>query len=324
VHRTAVITGIAGQDGSYLAELLLTKGYRVVGVGRDIAGSNYRRVKHVPQDIEMATGNLLDQASLVRLLDKFKPDEVYNLAAHSFLPDHKTQPEITAEVAALGVIRLLEAVRTVDPRIRFFQASSSEMFGRALQVPQSETTPFRPQNLYAIAKVYAHSVTAHYRETHEMFTCCGILFNHESPRRNIQFVTRKVTSSVARIELGRADKLYLGNLDARRDWGYAVDFVRGMWLMLQQDVPDDYVLATGETHSVRELCEVAFSHFGLDYRQYVVEDARFVRPAEDTLLVGDPTKAARVLGWKPTISFHELISLMVESDMKAVSERSDA
>jgi GDPmannose 4,6-dehydratase len=260
----------------------------------------------------------------VRLLDKFKPDEVYNLAAHSFLPDHKTQPEITAEVAALGVIRLLEAVRTVDPRIRFFQASSSEMFGRALQVPQSETTPFRPQNLYAIAKVYAHSVTAHYRETHEMFTCCGILFNHESPRRNIQFVTRKVTSSVARIELGRADKLYLGNLDARRDWGYAVDFVRGMWLMLQQDVPDDYVLATGETHSVRELCEVAFSHFGLDYRQYVVEDARFVRPAEDTLLVGDPTKAARVLGWKPTISFHELISLMVESDMKAVSERSDA
>ncbi len=317
---TAIITGVTGQDGSYLAELLLTKGYRVVGLTRGTPDVNYGRIKHIMRDIEIAAGDLLEQESLVHLLYEVQPDEIYNLAAHSFLPDHKSQPAVTAEIAALGVIRLMEAIRIVNSKIRFFQASSSEMFGSAKEIPQTESTPFRPGNLYAISKVYAHSVTAHYREAYGIFACSGILFNHESPRRNLEFVTRKVTNSAAKIKLGLSDKLHLGNLDPRRDWGYAGDFVRGMWLMLQQQIPDDYILATGETRSVRELCELAFSHLGLNYEDHVVQDARFVRSTEDTLRVGDTTKAAKVLGWKPTISFQELITMMVESDMKALKE----
>lgn len=319
---TAIITGVTGQDGSYLAELLLTKGYRVVGLTRGTPDVNYERIRHIWQDIEIVTGNLLEQASLVHLLNKVQPDEIYNLAAHSFLPDHKNQPAVTAEIAALGVIRLMEAIRTVNPKIRCFQASSSEMFGSAEEVPQTESTPFCPRNLYAIAKVYAHSVTAHYREAYDIFACSGILFNHESPRRNLEFVTRKITNTAAKIKLGSAEKLYLGNLEPRRDWGYAGDFVRGMWLMLQQPVADDYILATGETHTVRELCELAFSHLGLDYKDHVVQHDKFIRSTEDTLRVGNSAKATGVLGWKPTVTFRELIIMMVESDMKGLQKGS--
>lgn len=314
--RTALITGVTGQDGSYLAELLLSKGYRVVGMSRGAPGESYARIRHIAPDIEMASGDLLDEASLVQLLENVRPTEVYNLAAHSFLPDHRCQPAITAEIAALGVTRLLEAIRLTDPKIKFFQASSSEMFGNATEMPQTETTPFRPKNLYAIAKVYAHSVTAYYREAHSIFACAGILYNHESPRRNIEFVTRKVTRAAAKIKLGLADTLLLGNLDARRDWGYAADFVQGMWLMLQQEEPDDYILATGEAHSIRELCEIAFSHLGLSYEDYVVQDARFVRPLENTIRVGNPTKAEKILNWSRTLTFEDLIKMMVESDLK--------
>lgn len=319
---TAMITGVTGQDGSYLAELLLTKGYRVVGLTRGTPDVSYGRIKHIMRDIEIVSGDLLEQASLVDLLNEVQPNEIYNLAAHSFSPDHKNQPAVTAEIAALGVIRLLEAIRTVNPKIRFFQASSSEMFGSAAEIPQDESTPFHPQNLYAIAKVYAHSVTAHYREAYGIFACSGILFNHESPRRNLEFVTRKITNAAAKIKLGLAEQLYLGNLDPRRDWGYAGDFVRGMWLMLQQPVPDDFIFATGETHSVRELCGLAFSHLGLNYEDYLVQDVRYIRSTEDTLHVGNTTKAARVLGWMPTVTFQELITMMVESDMKAIKEGS--
>ena len=319
---TAIITGVTGQDGSYLAELLLAKGYRVVGLTRSTHDVNYGRISHIMGDIELVTGDLLEQASLVHLLNEVQPDEIYNLAAHSFLPDHKNQPAVTAEIAALGVIRLIEAIRIVNHKIRFFQASSGEMFGSAEEVPQTELTPFRPRNLYAIAKVYAHMVTAHYRETYGIYACSGILFNHESPRRNLEFVTRKVTNGAAKIKLGLAKHLYLGNLDPRRDWAYAGDFVRGMWLMLQQPSPDDYILATGETHSVRELCELAFSYLGLNYADHVVQDSRYIRSTEDTLRVGDTAKAARVLGWAPTVTFQELITMMVEADLKAIQEGS--
>lgn len=317
--QTALITGVTGQDGSYLAELLLSKGYRVVGMSRGAPGESYARIRHIAPAIEMASGDLLDEASLVQLLENVRPTEVYNLAAHSFLPDHRSQPAITAEIAAVGVTRLLEAIRLSDPKIKFFQASSSEMFGNPAEMPQTESTPFHPKNLYAIAKVYAHSVTAHYRETHGIYACAGILYNHESPRRNVEFVTRKVTRTAAKIKLGLADTLLLGNLDARRDWGYAADFVQGMWLMLQQASPDDYILATGETHSIRDLCEIAFSHLGLKYENYVVQDARFLRAPENTIRVGSPAKAEKNLNWSRTLAFEELITMMVESDLKELS-----
>lgn len=320
---TAIITGVTGQDGSYLAELLLSKNYRVVGLTRGTSDVDFWRIRHILHEIEIVAGDLLDQSSLIDLLSVIQPDEIYNLAAHSFLPDHKNQPVATAEIAALGVIRLIEAIRAVNQKIRYFQASSSEMFGSAEEVPQTELTHFRPRNLYAIAKVYAHSVTAHYREAYGICACSGILFNHESPRRNLEFVTRKITNSAARIKLGSAEKLHLGNLDPRRDWGYAGDFVRGMWLMLQHPVADDYILATGETHSVREFCNLVFSHLGLNYEDHVVQDAKFIRTSEDTLRVGDATKAAERLGWKRTVTFQELVTMMVESDMKYLRQRGD-
>jgi GDPmannose 4,6-dehydratase len=317
--KTALITGVTGQDGSYLAEFLLSKGYRVVGMSRGAPADSYARIRHIAPAIEMASGDLLDEASLIQLLENVRPSEIYNLAAHSFLPDHRSQPAITAEIAAVGVTRMLEAIRLTDPKIKFFQASSSEMFGNPSEMPQTESTAFNPKNMYAIAKVYAHSVAAHYRETHGIFTCSGILFNHESPRRNIEFVTRKVSRTAAMIKLGLADSLCLGSLDDRRDWGYAADFVRGMWSMLQQNSPDDYILATGETHSIRELCEIAFSHVGLDYEKYVVQDARFLRSPENTIRVGDPTKAEKRLNWSRTLSFESLIRMMVESDLNDLS-----
>jgi len=318
VMRTALITGVTGQDGSYLAELLLLKGYRVVGMSRTTPAESYAQIRHIAPNIEMASGDLSDQASLIQLLENVRPTEVYNLAAHSFLPDHRSQPVLTAEIAALGVTRLLEAIRLVNPSIKFFQASSSEMFGNPSQIPQTETTPFHPENLYAIAKVYAHSVTVHYRETHDIFACSGILFNHESPRRNLAFVTRKVTNTAARIKLGLADTLLLGNLDARRDWGYAGDFVNGMWLTLQHNQPDDYILATGVTHSIRELCEIAFSHLNLDYKDHLLQDARFLRQPEKTIRVGNPAKAESILQWNRTLDFEELIKMMVNADLQAL------
>ena len=317
--KTALITGVTGQDGSYLAELLLSKGYRVVGMSRGAPGESYARIRHIAPTIEMASGDLLDEASLVQLLQNVRPSEVYNLAAHSFLPDHRSQPVITAEIAAVGVTRMLEAIRLTDPKIKFFQASSSEMFGNAAEVPQTESTPFHPKNLYAVAKVYAHSVASHYRETYGIYACAGILYNHESPRRNVEFVTRKVTRTAAKIKLGQAEALLMGNLDACRDWGYAADFVHGMWLMLQQDMPDDYILATGETHSIRELCEIAFSHVGLNYENHIVQDARFLRAPENSIRVGNPAKAEKILNWSRTLTFKELIIMMVESDLKELS-----
>lgn len=317
--QTALITGATGQDGSYLAELLLSKGYRVVGMSRGAPGESYARIRHIAPTIEMASGDLLDEASLVQLLQNVRPSEVYNLAAHSFSPDHRSQPAITAEIAAVGVTRMLEAIRLFDPKIKFFQASGSEMFGSAAEIPQTESTPFHPENLYAISKVYAHSVTAHYREAYGIYACAGVLYNHESPRRNIEFVTRKVTRTAAKIKLGQADALLLGNLDARRDWGYAADFVQGMWLMLQQDIPDNYILATGETHSIRELCEIAFSHVGFNYENHIVQDAKFLRAPEKSIRVGNPAKAEKILNWSRTLTFEELIVMMVESDLNELS-----
>jgi len=317
--KTALITGVTGQDGSYLSELLLSKGYRVVGMSRGAPGESYSRIRHIAPTIEMASGDLLDEASLVQLLQNVRPSEIYNLAAHSFSPDHRSQPAITAEIAAVGVTRMLEAIRLTDPKIKFFQASSSEMFGNAVEIPQTESTPFHPKNLYAVAKVYAHSVTAHYREAYGIYACAGILYNHESPRRNVEFVTRKVTRTAAKIKLGQAEALLLGNLDACRDWGYAADFVQGMWLMLQQDMPDDYILATGETHSIRELCEIAFTHVGLNYENHIVQDARFLRAPENSIRVGNPAKAEKILNWSRTLTFKELIIMMVESDLKELS-----
>ena len=314
--KTALITGVTGQDGSYLAELLLTKGYRVVGMSRGAPAESYARIRHIAPAIEMASGNLRDEDSLIQLLENVKPTEVYNLAAHSFLPDHRSQPAIAADIAGVGVTRLLEAIRLTDPKIKLFQASSSEMFGNPAEAPQTESTPFQPQNLYAIAKVYAHSVTAHYRDTHGMFVCSGILYNHESPRRNIEFVTRKVTHTAAAIKLGLADALLLGNLESRRDWGFAGDFVNGMWLMLQHSIPDDYILATGETHSIRELCDIAFSYLGLNYEDYVVQDARFLRTKEHSIRAGNPYKAESTLGWSRSISFEDMIKMMVDADLQ--------
>ncbi|MBP7694277.1 MAG: GDP-mannose 4,6-dehydratase [Anaerolineales bacterium] len=316
---TALITGVTGQDGSYLAELLLSKGYQVVGMVRRTSTINFDRIRHIQNDIEIVQGDLLDQMSLVDLLREYKPAEVYNLAAQSFVPTSWKQPVLTGEFTALGVTRVLEAVRMVNPRIRFYQASSSEMFGKVQEVPQTEQTPFYPRSPYGVAKVYGHWITVNYRESYDLFACSGILFNHESPRRGLEFVTHKVTHAAAKIKLGRAQALQLGNLEARRDWGFAGDYVNAMWLMLQQDSPDDYVVATGETHSVRELCEVAFSHVGLDYRAYVREqDPRFLRPAEVDLLVGDPAKAKRQLGWQPSVTFQGLVEMMVDADLEAL------
>jgi GDPmannose 4,6-dehydratase len=316
----ALITGVTGQDGSYLAEFLLDKGYEVVGMVRRTSHHSYERIEHLLDRIEVVAADLLDQHSLTVVLQDTRPDEVYNLAAQSFVPTSWNQPVLTGEFTALGVTRILEAIRLVHPRARFYQASSSEMFGRVTQSPQSETTSFYPRSPYGVAKVYGHWITVNYRESYDLFAVSGILFNHESPRRGIEFVTRKVTDGVARIKLGLAKQLHLGNLDSRRDWGFAGDYVEAMWLMLQQAEPCDYVVGTGETHSVRELAELAFGHVGLDYRQYVVSDPRFHRPAEVDLLLADPTKARRQLGWRPKVSFPELIAMMVEADLARLAE----
>jgi GDPmannose 4,6-dehydratase len=313
---TAIITGVTGQDGSYLADFLLSKGYKVIGMVRRSSTVTFGRIEHIQDHIDIIQGDLHDQSSLVALIEEFCPDEVYNLAAQSFVPTSWKQPVLTGEVTALGVTRILEAIRLVNPETRFYQASSSEMFGKVREVPQSESTPFYPRSPYGVAKVYGHWVTVNYRESYNLFACSGILFNHESPRRGLEFVTRKITHGVARIKLGLAKELRLGNLEARRDWGYAGDYVEGMWMMLQQDHPDDYVICTGKTHSVREFCKAAFAYVGLNYEDYVIQDERFYRPAEVDLLVGDPEKARKNLGWEPRVSFEELIQMMVDADLQ--------
>lgn len=313
--KTALITGITGQDGSYLAELLLSKGYQVVGMSRRTSTLNFERIAHIQDKIILEQGDLLDQSSIMMILEKYKPDEVYNLAAQSFVPTSWNQAVLTAEITAVGVLRILEAIRIVNPNIRFYQASTSEMFGKVLEVPQRETTPFYPRSPYGVAKVYGHWITVNYRESYDMFTCSGILFNHESPRRGFEFVTRKISHGVALIKKGHASQLRLGNLEARRDWGFAGDYVEAMWLMLQQDHPDDFVIGTGETHSVREFCELAFSYVDLDYRDFVIQDPNYYRPAEVDLLISDPTKARNVLGWFPKMTFKELVEYMVQSDL---------
>ena len=313
---TALITGITGQDGSYLAEFLLDKGYNVVGMVRRSSTVNFQRIEHIQEQITLVPGDLLDQMSLVDTLRAHSPQEVYNLAAQSFVPTSWQQPVFTGEATALGVTRMLEAVRIVDPQPRFYQASSSEMFGKVREVPQNENTPFHPRSPYGVAKVYGHWITINYRESYDLFACSGILFNHESPRRGLEFVPRKTTYGAAKIKLGLAQDLHLGNLEARRDWGYAGDYVQAMWLMLQQDHPDDYVVGTGQTHSVRELCEVAFGCLGLDWEEYVVIDPKFYRPAEVDLLVSDPSKAREILGWEPETGFGSLIETMVRADLE--------
>jgi GDPmannose 4,6-dehydratase len=319
---TALITGITGQDGSYLSELLLSKGYEVIGVVRRSSTVTFERIDHLLDDITVVQGDLHDQGSLLAFLEEYEPTEVYNLAAQSFVPTSWNQPALTGDVTALGVTRMLEAIRFVNPQIRFYQASSSEMFGKVLEVPQNEATPFYPRSPYGVAKVYGHWITINYRESFNMFATSGILFNHESPRRGLEFVTRKITDGVARIKFGKAKELRLGNLESRRDWGFAGDYVEAMWLMLQQEQPDNFVVGTGETHSVREFCEIAFGHVDLDYTEYVVQDERFYRPAEVDLLVSDPSKASSVLGWEPTISFKELVTMMVDADMARLSSKS--
>src|SRR6266508_3969952 len=312
---TALITGITGQDGSYLAELLLKKGYRVVGVVRRSSTVTNERIFHLLDDVTVVQGDMHDQGSLLNMLEEYRPTEVYNLAAQSFVPTSWNQPALTGDVTALGVTRLLEAIRFVNPKAHFYQASSSEMFGKVVEVPQNENTPFYPRSPYGVAKVYGHWITVNYRESFGMFAASGILFNHESPRRGHEFVTRKISDGVARIKLGMAKELRLGNLESQRDWGFAGDYVEAMWLMLQQEKPDNYVIGTGETHSVREFCEIAFGHVGLDYNQFVVQDPCFYRPAEVDLLISDPSKAQATLNWEPTVSFKELVKMMVDSDM---------
>jgi GDPmannose 4,6-dehydratase len=313
--KRALISGITGQDGSYLAELLLGKGYEVFGVVRRLSAPNVWRIQHLLPRITLLQADLLDQLSLIKAVETAQPIEFYNLAAMSFVPSSWDQPMLTGEYNAQGVTRALEAIRAVNPKIRFYQASSSEMYGRVREVPQTEMTPFYPRSPYGVSKAFGHYITVNYRESYSLFACSGILFNHESPRRGIEFVTRKVTDGVARIKLGLADKLMLGNRDASRDWGFAGDYVRAMWQMLQQDKPDDYVVATGEAHSVQELVEVAFAHAGLDWQKYVGVDPRFLRPAEVDHLIGDPSKAKKVLGWKPEIDFKGLVHMMVDADL---------
>jgi GDPmannose 4,6-dehydratase len=317
----ALITGVTGQDGSYLAELLLAKGYEVVGVVRRTSHHSYERIEHLLERIEVVAADLLDQHSLTVVLQDTRPDEVYNLAAQSYVPTSWTQPVLTGEFTALGVTRILEAIRLVHPTARFYQASSSEMFGRVTETPQTETTPFYPRSPYGVAKVYGHWITVNYRESYNLYAVSGILFNHESPRRGIEFVTRKVTDGVARIKLGMARQISLGNLDARRDWGFAGDYVDAMWRMLQQPSPQDYVIGTGQTHSVRELVQAAFSHVGLDWQKHVVTDPRFMRPAEVDLLLADPAKARQDLGWTPQVDFQQLIAMMVDADLERLSAR---
>ncbi|HET9083676.1 MAG TPA: GDP-mannose 4,6-dehydratase [Candidatus Limnocylindrales bacterium] len=319
--RTALITGITGQDGSYLAELLLEKGYRVVGMTRRSSTSPNERIAHLTDRIELIQGDVLDQASLVEALRVARPDELYNLAAQSFVPTSWNQPVLTAEFTALGVTRVLEAVRQVDPTVRFYQASSSEMFGKVEQVPQNESTPFYPRSPYGVAKAYGHFITVNYRESYEMFAVSGILFNHESPRRGLEFVSRKITDGAARIALGMATELRMGNLDAERDWGYAGDYVRAIWAMLQTDRAEDFVVASGESHSVRDLCEIAFRRVGLDYREHVVVDQELFRPAEVDHLRGDAARARAVLGWRPEVDFTGLVEMMVDADMARLAGR---
>lgn len=318
--KCALITGITGQDGSYLAEHLLEQGYSVIGMMRRSSTVNFERIKHFQDKLTLVMGDLLDEVSLIHVLREYRPDEVYNLAAQSFVQTSFGQPVFTGEVTALGVTRILDAVRIVNPEIRFYQASSSEMFGKVQEVPQTESTPFYPRSPYGVAKVYGHWITVNYRESYNMFACSGILFNHESPRRGMEFVTRKIAHAVARIKLGLERELRLGNLDAKRDWGYAGDYVKAMWLMLQQEKPGDYVVSTGETHSVREFVELAFAHVGLDYRQFVVQDERFMRPAEVDLLVGNPARARQELDWQPTVTFEELVRMMVDADLELLQE----
>ena len=315
MSKRALITGITGQDGSYLAELLLEKGYLVYGLTRRSSSTTDERIAHLAGRLHLVSGDLLDSQSLLDALEEARPDEVYNLAAQSFVATSWKQPVLTGEFTAIGVTRMLDAVRKAAPKARFYQASSSEMFGKVREVPQTEDTPFYPRSPYGVAKVYGHWITVNYRESYNMFATSGILFNHESPRRGLEFVTRKITDGVARIKLGLADELRLGNLDARRDWGFAGDYVEAMWLMLQQAQPDDFVIATNETHSVQEFCELAFARVGLDWQPYVKLDPRFVRPAEVDLLIGDPAKARRVLGWEPKVGFRTLVEMMVDADM---------
>ncbi len=321
--KRALITGVTGQDGSYLAEFLLEQGYEVIGLLRRSSTVNFERISHIQDRLTLVSGDLLDEFSLIQILREHRPAEVYNLAAQSFVQTSWAQPVFTGETTALGVTRMLNAVRVVDPEIRFYQASSSEMFGKVQAVPQNEQTPFYPRSPYGVAKVYGHWITVNYRESYGLHATSGMLFNHESPRRGLEFVTRKISHGVARIKLGLDTRLHLGNLESRRDWGYAPDYVRAMWLMLQQDQADDYVVATGETHSVREFAELAFAHVGLDYRDYVVEDERFKRPAEVDLLVGDAAKARARLGWQPTVDFPELVRIMVEADLALVARQAD-
>ncbi|MCC5951535.1 MAG: GDP-mannose 4,6-dehydratase [Acidimicrobiia bacterium] len=316
--RRALITGITGQDGSYLAEFLLGQGYEVIGMVRRSSTVTFERIAHIQDRLTLVAGDLLDEISLIELLDRHRPHEVYNLAAQSFVQTSFSQPVLTGETTALGVTRLLHAIRIVDPSIRFYQASSSEMFGKVVEVPQSETTPLYPRSPYGVAKVYGHWITVNYRESYDIHASSGILFNHESPRRGLEFVTRKISNGVARIAAGLTDELRLGNLDAQRDWGFAGDYVEAMWLMLQQDEPGNYVVSTGETHSVREFCELAFGRVGLDWSDHVVIDERFFRPAEVDLLVGDATRAHSVLGWKPATSFTDLVHRMVDADVEVV------
>jgi len=316
--KRALITGITGQDGSYLAELLLAKGYEVVGVVRRSSTVNFERIAHIQDRLQLVPGDLLDQGSLLNILAEQRPTEVYNLAAQSFVMTSFSQPVLTGDVTGLGAVRLLEAIRHVDPDIRFYQASSSEMFGKVLEVPQTERTPFYPRSPYGAAKAFAHWITVNYRESYDLFAASGILFNHGSPRRGLEFVERKVSHGVARIKRGLDRELRLGNLDARRDWGFAGDYVEAMWAMLQLDEPGDFVVASGQTHSIRELCEIAFGHVGLDWNDYVIQDDRFYRPAEVDLLIGDPGKAVAALGWKPRTSFAALVEMMVDADLAAL------
>ena len=318
---TALITGITGQDGSYLAELLLAKGYKVIGVARRSSTVTYERINHLLDDITVVQGDLHDQGSLLALMEEYEPSEVYNLAAQSFVPTSWNQPALTGDITAIGVTRILEAIRFVNPKIRFYQASSSEMFGKVLEVPQKEDTPFYPRSPYGVAKVYGHWITVNYRESFDMFATSGILFNHESPRRGLEFVTRKITDGVAKIKLGLAKELRLGNLESQRDWGFAGDYVDAMWRMLQQDKPGNFVIGMGETHSVREFCEIAFGRVDLDYKEFVVQDERFYRPAEVDLLISDPTRARTELGWEPAVSFKELVTMMVDTDMERLDSK---
>ena len=320
-QRRALITGITGQDGSYLAESLLEKGYKVYGMVRRSSSDHFERISHLQDRVELREGDLLDQLSIITLLHSIEPHEIYNLAAQSFVPTSWEQPILTSEATALGVTRMLEAIRVVDRSIRFYQASSSEMFGKVRESPQNERTPFYPRSPYGVAKVYGHCITVNYRESYGLYAVSGILFNHESPRRGRQFVTRKITDGAARIKLGLARELRLGNLDARRDWGFAGDYVEAMWMMLQQPGPDDYVIATGETHTVRELCEVAFGRVGLDWRKHVVVDPSHVRPAEVDLLIGDASKARATLGWNQKVSFRDLVEMMVDADLRELRDK---